>query len=476
LRRTLVQSPNAASNKRIPDALFTETSLFQVIRVSLLTLLLYFCFYKPPTLTTEQLYELFLQYPSIQTDTRKLKQGDLFFALSGPNFNGNQFALKAVEAGAAYAIVDQEIVDAEGRILKVDNVLESLQLLAKHHRERFNIPFIAITGSNGKTTTKELISAVLAAHYKTYTTQGNLNNHIGIPITLLRVGKDAEMAVIEMGANHQKEIESYCQYVEPTHGVITNCGKAHLEGFGGIEGVKKGKGELFAYLRRHEGAAFVYNDYDYLQEMARGIEPIITYGTKKAAVTGHALTSEDFLKVALTGKDQGATIETKLVGDYNLPNVLCAVAVGKHFHVPLQKIIKAIEEYTPGNSRSQMYVKGSNHIILDAYNANPSSMKVAIENMAGIKANNKILMLGAMMELGDESVAEHQNLVENISLTSWNKVILVGGDFSKINHPFIYFESTTAASEWVKQQQIKDSYILIKGSRSIQMEKVAEAL
>jgi UDP-N-acetylmuramoyl-tripeptide--D-alanyl-D-alanine ligase len=425
-------------------------------------------------LTTEQLYERFLQSPSIQTDTRKLKEGDLFFALSGPNFNGNKFALQAIEDGASYAIADEKIPSQDGRIIKVENVLECLQLLAKYHREQFQIPFIAITGSNGKTTTKELVSAVLASHYRTYTTQGNLNNHIGIPITLLSVGKDAQMAVIEMGANHQKEIESYCAYTEPTHGIITNCGKAHLEGFGGIEGVKKGKGELFDYLRLHNGSAFIFNDYSYLQEMAAGIKPIITYGTREAKVTGHSMPSETFLQLALTGEDR-AIIQTQLVGDYNLPNVLCAVSIGKHFNVPIEKIIKAIEEYTPGNSRSQMQVKGSNHIILDAYNANPSSMKVAIENIANIAADKKILMLGGMMELGDESEAEHQNVLELIKKNRWDNVVLVGGGFANIDHRFLYFDSSVAVAEWVKQQQIENSYILIKGSRSIQMEKIAEA-
>lgn len=427
-------------------------------------------------MTTEQLYELFLQHPSVQTDTRKLAPGDLFFALSGPNFNGNDFAMKALEAGAAYAIVDEEIANADSRILKVDNVLDSLQLLAKHHREQFDIPFIAITGSNGKTTTKELVSSVLAAHYKTYTTQGNLNNHIGIPLTLLRVGSDAEMAVIEMGANHQKEIAGYCQYVEATHGIITNAGKAHLEGFGGVEGVRKGKGELFDYLRSNNGTAFIFNDYDYLQQMSAGIERVVTYGTANAEVTGRSLPSETFLKVELTSEASPVVIETQLVGDYNLPNVLCAVAIGKYFEVPLEKIVSAIESYVPGNSRSQMLVKGSNHIILDAYNANPSSMKVAVENIAGIKAGKKVLMLGAMMELGEESIAEHQNLVALIRKYSWDKVVLVGGDFGRIEHPFIYFNTSSEAAAWTAAQGFEDTYILIKGSRSVQMEKIAEVL
>lgn len=427
-------------------------------------------------MTTEQLYELYLQYPSVQTDTRKLKKGDIFFALSGPNFNGNDFALKAIEAGAAYAIVDVEIVNDTGRIIKVDNVLDNLQLLAKHHREQFNIPFIAITGSNGKTTTKELVNAVLSSHYKTYTTQGNLNNHIGVPLTLLSVKQDAEMAVIEMGANHRKEIEGYCQYTEPTHGIITNVGKAHLEGFGGIEGVRKGKGELFDYLRDHNGTAFIFNDYDYLCEMSKGIENIITYGTGNAFVTGKALQSNTFLKVEILNEESPAIINTQLVGDYNLPNVLCAFTVGKHFNVPLEKIIKAIESYVPGNSRSQMMVKGSNHVILDAYNANPSSMRVAIENIAKIHTDKKVLMLGGMMELGPESLEEHKNIIEFIKSYLWHKVILVGGDFGKIDHPFLYFGNSNEAAEWCREQNFTNTYFLVKGSRSVQMEKIVDAL
>lgn len=428
------------------------------------------------TLTTEQLYELFLQYPIVQTDTRKLKEGDIFFALSGPNFNGNDFAIRAIEAGASYAVVDREIPNTNARILKVDNVLDSLQLLAKYHRQQLAIPFIAITGSNGKTTTKELVSAVLGSHFTTYTTQGNLNNHIGIPLTILRVGTDAGMAVIEMGANHQKEIESYCKYTEPTHGIITNCGKAHLEGFGGIEGVRKGKGELFDYLRLNNGTAFIFIDYDYLREMAAGIKCVVTYGTKNAQVTGRALPSGIFLEVEVTSENTNVVIRTQLVGDYNLPNVLCAVAAGRHFGVPDEKIVKAIESYAPSNSRSQMTIKGSNHIILDAYNANPTSMKAAIENIAGIKADKKILMLGAMMELGEDSIEEHQALVTLIEKFTWDEVILVGGDFGGIDHPFMHFANSTAAASWVKENRPSESYILIKGSRSMQMEKIADVL
>lgn len=415
-----------------------------------------------------------MKYPYIQTDTRKLKQGDLFFALKGPNFNGNLFALKALEMGAAYSIVDEEIEGVDERIVQTGDVLTTLQNLAKYHREQFTIPFIAITGSNGKTTTKELLYVVLSSHYKTYTTEGNLNNHIGIPITLLRVQKDAQMAVIEMGANHQKEIEGYCIYTQPTHGIITNCGKAHLEGFGGIEGVRKGKGELFDYIRSHNGTVFAYDDYGYLHEMRKGIGKIEWYGTTYGAVTGKVLQSEPFLEVAVTSGVAFNSIKTQLVGDYNLPNVLCAITVGKHFGVPDEKIKTAIENYTPSNSRSQLIEKGSNKIILDAYNANPSSMKLAIENFAKLHGDKKVLMLGGMMELGEESIEEHKNLIALIDAYKWDAVVLVGGDFENINHRYQYFANATEAATWLAKQHFDNTYLLIKGSRSMAMEKVLQ--
>jgi UDP-N-acetylmuramoyl-tripeptide--D-alanyl-D-alanine ligase len=423
-------------------------------------------------LLIEHLYQLYLQYPDVQTDTRKLQKNSIFFALSGEHYNGNSFALQALDAGASYAIVDEEIETDDERIIRVDNVLETLQQLAKHHRQQFNIPFIAITGSNGKTTTKELVNAVLTAQYITYTTAGNLNNHIGIPLTLLRVHSDAEMAVIEMGANHQKEIEGYCKYVLPTHGIITNCGKAHLEGFGGIDGVKKGKGELFDFLRENNGSAFIYYDYDYLKTMSRGIKEINTYGTHDARITGVVINNEPFLKVKLTSGADLGTIKTRLVGDYNLPNVLCAVAVGKYFNVPEDKIKHALESYTPTNSRSQMVEKGTNKIILDAYNANPTSTKLAIENLQKIPSHNKVLMLGGMAEVGGESIKEHQEIIEIIKGYPWQKVVLVGGDYAHADHPFLFLNNAEEAREWFNQQNFDSTYILIKGSRSMQMEKI----
>ena len=422
----------------------------------------------------EQLYTIFLQYPSVQTDTRKLKKGDIFFALKGPNFNANAFALKALEAGAEYAVIDENIDSNNDRLILVEDVLTALQQLAKHHREQFAIPFIGITGSNGKTTTKELVSAVLSSRYITYTTQGNLNNHIGIPLTLLRVKPDAQMAVIEMGANHQKEIEGYCKYVQPTHGIITNAGKAHLEGFGGIEGVRKGKGELYDFIRAHNGSIFAFDDYSYLHEMSTGISNIVWYGTQNGVVTGHVIASAPFVEVAITKGASFTNLKTQLVGEYNLPNILCAVALGKYFDVPDEKIQAAIESYAPSNSRSQLVEKGSNKIILDAYNANPSSMKAAIENFAKIDASKKVLLLGGMMELGDESLYEHKSLLELIGQYEWDAVVLVGGDFKKLQHHFIYFDTSAAAGEWLKQQHFENTSLLVKGSRSMQMEKVLE--
>jgi len=423
-------------------------------------------------MTIEALYQLYLQYPSIQTDTRKLKEGDIFFALKGPNFNGNQFAEQALKTGAAYAIIDEPVDSNDARLILVDDVLQTLQDLAGYHRQQFKIPFIAITGSNGKTTTKELVYTVLASHYKTYTTQGNLNNHIGVPLTLLSIPADAEMAVIEMGANHQKEIEGYCVYTAPTHGIITNCGKAHLEGFGGIEGVRKGKGELYDYIRAHEGTIFRFNDYDYLHSMSKGIEKVYGYGTTDGNITGEVAASEPFLEVHITKGSSFQQVSTQLVGAYNLPNVLCAITVGKTFAVPDEKIKTAIESYAPSNSRSQMVEKDGNHIILDAYNANPTSMRAAIENFATLSAQQKVLMLGGMMELGEESKNEHQQMVDLINQYSWYKVVLVGGDFSTANHTYIYFQNSTEAAHWYQQQKFSDTHILIKGSRSTQMEKI----
>jgi UDP-N-acetylmuramoyl-tripeptide--D-alanyl-D-alanine ligase len=423
-------------------------------------------------MSIEKLYDIYLQYPNVQTDTRKITKGEIFFALKGPNFNGNQFAKQALEMGAALVVADEDTGITDARIFRVDDVLDKLQQLALHHRKQFDIPFIAITGSNGKTTTKELVNTVLSARYKTYTTQGNLNNHIGIPLTILSIRKDAEMAVIEMGANHRNEIEGYCKIILPTHGIITNCGKAHLEGFGGLEGVRKGKGELFDFLRANNGTAFVMWDYDYLREMSKGIPEIITYGTSGTGHNGRVLQSEPFLTVEMEGKHQ---VHTQLVGDYNLPNVLVAVTVGMYFSVEEKDIISAIEKYCPSNSRSQLVQKGSNQVILDAYNANPTSMRAAIENFARQQHDKKMICIGGMMELGGESIAEHAAIVSLLQQFPWQDVVLVGGDFAKVPHPYRFFSNSADAANWLKGHPLEHSLILVKGSRSMQMEKVMEA-
>ena len=421
-----------------------------------------------------ELYALYLQHPSVKTDTRQLESGDLFFALKGPNYNGNHYAKQALEAGASYCICDEASDFSSDQILLVPSVLDTLQQLAKYHRQQFTIPFIAITGSNGKTTTKELLSSVLATTYKTYTTEGNLNNHIGVPLTILKIRKDAEIAVIEMGANHLKEIAGYCTYTLPTHGIITNCGKAHLEGFGSEEAIKQGKGELFDFIRSTHGTAFVNTDYDYLANLSQGIDTLVLYGEHKGEITGEVVGDANFLEVNITKGANISSLKTQLVGGYNLANILTAVCVGKAFNVSDEKIKAAIESYTPSNSRSQLIEKNGNKIVLDAYNANPTSMRAAIENFAKMQGSQKVLILGAMMELGSQSKQEHADIVSLIKNYSWHKVVLVGKDFANPPQDFLHFNDASEAREWYQQQHFHQAEILVKGSRGFQMEKVIE--
>ena len=423
---------------------------------------------------TASLYELFLKYPSVETDTRKLQKGDIFFALKGPHFNGNHYLQQALDAGASYCIGDEASAIKNHRIIQVTDSLHTLQQLAKMHRQQFKIPVIAITGSNGKTTTKELVNAVLSSKYSVATTVGNLNNHIGVPLTLLRIKNDAHVAIIEMGANHLKEIEGYCGYTLPTHGIITNCGKAHLEGFGGEEGVKKGKGELFDYIRKHNGFALVNADYGYMQTLSAGIKKIITYGETQGEYKGSIKNDDPFLEVSVTKGAHLPSIKTNLVGSYNLPNVLIAITVGKLFNVSDDKIKNAIENFVPSNSRSQLIQQGTNRIILDAYNANPSSMSVAIKNFAAMKGDKKILLLGSMMELGHESEKEHHTIVSLISSYTWDKVILVGKEYNNVPPDVIHFKDVSEARNWFHSEKIQNADILIKGSRSMAMEKIIE--
>ncbi len=422
------------------------------------------------------LYKLYLENPSIQTDTRKLKEGGIYFALGGTNFDGNSFAKDALDKGVAYAVIDNPVYAHNDRCIVVNNVLTTLQQLAGYHRKQFTIPFIAITGSNGKTTTKELIAAVLRTRFITYATEGNLNNHIGVPLTLLKIKQDAQMAIIEMGANHQKEIESYCGIALPDHGIITNCGKAHIEGFGGIEGVRKGKGELYDFLRENDGVIFRNTDLDYLETMAKGIRRQVTYGSANAAYIGKPIMKDVFLSIAMLSTHTETTLDTNLVGAYNFPNVMAAVAVGLHFGISIDEIKKAIAAYTPDNSRSQWLQKGSNKIILDAYNANPTSMRAAILNFAEAKLPGKMLWIGGMKEMGAEELNEHCELVSLISRYEWQDVILVGKEFRAIYNGYKWFENSSEAAAYIKAHQPANSSILLKGSRGSKMEVLMDAL
>lgn len=422
------------------------------------------------------LYQIFLQHPNVQTDSRKVQNGDIYFALKGERFDGNQFALQALQDGAAFAIVDQAAAVHNEQCILVEDVLHTLQQLALHHRRQFNIPFIAITGTNGKTTAKELVLQVLSAQFKTYATEGNLNNHIGVPLTLLKIKPDAQMVIIEMGANHEKEIAFYCTIAEPNYGLINNVGKAHLEGFGSLEGVKRAKGELYDYVRANNGSIFINKDLDYLSEMAQGISHQITYGSSNAVVIGKALSGTDLLQFAVLSAGMEATIQTQLVGNYNLPNALAAVAIGHHFGMSIDTIKETLEAYVPSNSRSQLLQKGSNTIVMDAYNANPSSMKLAIENMAQMGTpKSKWLLLGAMKEMGANCEAEHQALVDLAKNLGFSNVILVGSEFEKVRHNFNQFENSLLAKEWLVTHLPQDAIILIKGSRGSKMEAMLPA-
>jgi UDP-N-acetylmuramoyl-tripeptide--D-alanyl-D-alanine ligase len=423
-----------------------------------------------------ELYHLFKQSTGVTTDSRKIEAGQIYFALKGENFNGNTFAAKAIEHGAAFSVIDDIHYKENENCILTDNVLSTLQQLAHYHLKQVKPKaVIAITGSNGKTTTKELVHAVLSTSFKTHYTKGNLNNHIGIPLTLLEMANETEIAVIEMGANHQKEIESYCRYVEPTHGIITNCGKAHLEGFGGVEGIRKGKGELYDYLKVHQGLVFVNGDDEILLNMLqqRSMIDFITYGNK---ITGKynskILIDHPFLKIQF----EDTEINSNLFGSYNYSNIMCAIAVGKYFGVSNLLIKNAIENYHPENARSQMIEKNGYQLILDAYNANPTSMQHALESFAKSSSKHKIVILGDMFELGEDAPKEHQFIADLCKQLHFEKTILVGNEFkkTKTDADVIKFTDAAEAQSWFAKQIFSDTEILLKGSRSMKMEKVVE--
>lgn len=423
-----------------------------------------------------QLYQLFSPLNGITTDTRNILPNQLYFALKGEQFNGNKFAQQALETGASYAIIDEEEYKTSDRCIVVTDVLQTLQALAKYHLQQVKPKaIISITGSNGKTTTKELVNAVLATTYQTHFTKGNLNNHIGIPLTILQMQFGTEIAIIEMGANHQKEIESYCSIVQPTHGIITNCGKAHLEGFGGLDGIRKGKGELYDFLNKHAGTVFVNGDDMILMDMIheRNLQNVISYGKNESNnFSSVVLNEHPFLKIQF----ESTEINSHLYGNYNFSNIMCAIAIGKYFNVKNEQIKQAIEQYNPTNARSQLIQKATYSLILDAYNANPSSMQHALENFAHSSAANKIVILGDMFELGKYAAEEHQKITDLALQLAFDTIVLVGEEFGKTTgNNLIKFKNSSEAGTWFREQSFKDAEILLKGSRGMKMEKVVEA-
>jgi UDP-N-acetylmuramoyl-tripeptide--D-alanyl-D-alanine ligase len=430
----------------------------------------------------QELYSKYLQSSSITTDTRKIEVGSMFFALKGERFNANEFAEKAVLAGAAFVVVDELTNPAwrdlyKEKIIQVEDVLATMQQLAGYHRLQFKFPVLAITGSNGKTTTKELVAAVLAKKFKTAFTFGNLNNHIGIPVTLLGIDKEqTEFAVIEMGANHQGEIASYCEYVQPDFGLITNVGLAHIEGFGGFEGVIKGKTELYHNISStSQGKIFLNKDNQILCEKANAMglsaAQIITYGQDTSAVYyGNILPTEEFLTIQVNGQ----VIQSNLVGDYNFENAMSAIAIGQYFNVPMADIKSAIENYFPSNNRSQKIIRGTTTIILDAYNANPSSMAEALKNFSKLAAPKKMIILGEMMELGQYAEEEHKKIKIITESMSLAKCVFVGNGFlfTAADSNNLWFENAATTKTWLNQQDLTDFFILIKGSRKNELEKV----
>lgn len=431
-------------------------------------------------MTIEQLYQIYLKHPVISTDTRKITPGSIFFALRGDKFDANTFAGQALAAGAAYAVIDNAAYKTADNLLLVDDVLTTLQNLARHHREQLNIPVVGLTGSNGKTTTKELINSVLSQRFKTYATVGNLNNHIGVPLTLLAIGADIELAIIEMGANHQKEIELLSSICRPTHGLITNVGKAHLEGFGGQEGVKKGKGELYDFLKLHHGITFVNADSAMLADMIaeRQLANVVYYGAaQNNTVSGNLLENSPFLKLQWKLKDSDYyTVQSKLTGAYNLDNILAAICIGHYFELTADEINRGIESYEPTNNRSQIVKTATNILICDYYNANPSSMFVAIENIGKLDAPHKVLVLGDMFELGDESAAEHEAVINKAMQTPVAGRIFIGAGFYKQSRGVdaSFYSTTEEAIAALKANPVKNATVLIKGSRGMALERLVE--
>ncbi len=427
-------------------------------------------------ISTQQLYARFLDAAGACTDTRKITPGVIFFALKGEKFDGNQYAAEALQAGAGYAVVDDPAVVKNNRFLLVPDVLQALQKLATHHRQTLGIPVVGLTGSNGKTTTKELLREVLAVKYRVVATQGNFNNHIGVPLTLLRMQQDTQIAVIEMGANHVGEIAALCEIAQPTHGLITNIGKAHLEGFGGYEGVLRAKSELYHYLIKHEGVIFINSADEVLMNMAKRINKPVLYNAPGDFYTCRLLSASPYVQYA---DEDGTTVKTQLPGTYNFKNIAAALCVGKYFAVNGQEANQAIAGYVPQNNRSQIINTKTNRIILDAYNANPTSMQAALETLEATEYPQKVVILGDMFELGNDSELEHEKIAEYVQKMQLTSAIFCGEASARAAANLacgLSFKTKEELANYLKEKPISNALILIKASRGMGLETLVEYL
>ena len=413
----------------------------------------------------KELHKIFLKSSGVTTDSRQIELNSIFFALKGDNFDGNKYAKSAIDKGASFAVVDNQAYCLNENYILVDDVLSCLQELSKYHRKQLNCPVLGITGTNGKTTTKELITAVIEKKFRTVATKGNYNNHIGVPLTLLRAKLDTEFLIVEMGANHIHEIEFLCGLAQIDFGIITNIGKAHLEGFGSVEGVIKAKKELYEHIDINDGTLFVNANDKLLKSISENTDRIL-YN-----INEQEQSNSPFAKVIYNG----SLISSQLIGDYNRTNILAACEIGRYFGVSLEKTKEAIESYTPSNNRSQLLETNRNTIVLDAYNANPSSMTEAIKAFQKVNHKKKLLILGDMLELGENSLVEHQSIIDELSQDN-QKVILVGQEFNKCQHNFVHFFNSEDALVWIEENQIEDMFILLKGSRGIKLEILKDAL
>ena len=446
------------------------------LRDTILCVLLRRFFKEDSIMDISDLYELFIHHRQVSTDSRNCPKNCLFFALKGERFDGNKYAKDALEAGAAYAIIDDPKYAIGDRCILVDDALRALQQLAHRHRKALGTPLIAVTGTNGKTTTKELLAAVLSTKYNVLYTEGNLNNAIGVPLTLLRLTIDHEMAVIEMGANHPGEIKALCEIAAPNYGLITNVGRAHLEGFGSFEGVLHTKGELYDYLRHTHGKIFIQKENKDLQSIAKGLEQI-TYGQAEGDfAVGHVVSADPYLTFDWKQQGKVHTVETHLIGNYNLDNLLAAVAAGRYFKIPAERISRAIAAYEPTNHRSQLLRTAKNEVIVDAYNANPSSMKAALDNFARMTCQPKAVILGDMYELGETSDALHQEVVDQLQATGIEQALLCGPHFSQTKNAYETFATTDALRARLAEHPLEGYHILLKGSHAMALESLIELL